>query len=144
MSIKNVYEVFDDFKKASTKAERLEVLRKNNSYAVKNVLMGAFDPRVVFNVDKIPEFKREKMPAGMGYSNMTTELGRIYLFIKDHPRTPEGLTEKRKTELLIQILESLEEEEADVFVAMLTKKLKIPHLTPALINEAFPGLIQVS
>lgn len=144
MSNKNVYEVFDDFKKATTKAERLEVLRKNGSYAVKNVLMGAFDPRVVFNVDKIPEFKREKMPAGMGYSNMTTELGRIYLFMKDHPRTPAGLTEKRKTEILIQILESLEEEEADVFAAMLTKKLKIPHLTPALINEAFPGLIQVS
>lgn len=144
MSIKNVYEVLNDFKNANTKAERLEVLRNNDTFAVRNVLMGAFDPRIMFTVDNVPEFKREKMPAGMSYSNMTIELGRTYLFIKDHPRTPAGLTEKRKTEILIQILESLEEEEADVFAAMITKKLKIPHLTPALINEAFPGLIQVS
>ena len=53
-------------------------------------------------------------------------------------------TEKRKTEILIQILESLEEDEADVFAAMLTKKLKVPHLTPALVNEAFPDLLQLS
>lgn len=144
MSIKNVYEVLNDFKNANTKAERLEVLRNNDTFAVRNVLMGAFDPRIMFTVDNVPEFKREKMPAGMSYSNMTIELGRTYLFIKDHPRTPAGLTEKRKTEILIQILESLEEEEADVYIAMITKKLKIPHLTPALINEAFPGLIQVS
>ena len=144
MSNKNVYEVFNDFKNAKTKAERIEVLRKYDSYALRNVQMGAFDPRVIFNVDKIPDFKREKIPAGMSYSHMTNELGRIYLFMKDNPRTPAGLTEKRKTEILIQILESLEEDEADVFAAMLTKKLKVPHLTPALVNEAFPDLLQLS
>jgi hypothetical protein len=41
-------------------------------------------------------------------------------------------------------LESLEEPEADVFLGLLKKDLKVPHLTPALINEAFPELLPQS
>lgn len=141
MSKKNVYEILNDFKVASNKSERIDALRKNDCYALRNVLLGAFSPSIEFTVEKLPEFNRHDIPAGMAYSNMTTELDRMYLFVKNHPRTPVGLTEKRKTEILIQILESLEKEEADILGAMLTKKLKIPHLTTSLINEAFPGLL---
>jgi hypothetical protein len=43
--------------------------------------------------------------------------------------------------LLIQILESLEKNEADVYANMIKKDLKVPHLTAKLANEAFPGLL---
>ena len=36
MAIKNVYEVFDDFKSVKTKAERLDVLKKNDTFAHSN------------------------------------------------------------------------------------------------------------
>jgi hypothetical protein len=142
MSNKNIYEVFEDFKKAKTKEDRIAVLQKNDSYALRNVLIGAFHPQVNFTVKKIPEFVRdENMPAGMAYSNMATELKRVYLFMEGNPRVPDGLTEERKTQILIQILESLEPKEADVFAAMLQKKLGVPYLTPILVNEAFEGLL---
>lgn len=140
MSNKNIYEVLNDFKKASGKNERLEILRKNDTYALRQVLLGTFEKGIEFDVE-IPKFNREKIPAGMSYSHMTSVLDRVYLFVKDNPRRPAGLSTQRQTELLIQILESIEEPEADVFIGMLKKDLKIPYLTPSLVNEAFPGLL---
>ena len=140
MSNKNIYEVLNDFKKASGKNERLDILRKNDTYALRQVLLGTFEKGIEFDVE-IPKFNREKIPAGMSYSHMTSVLDRVYLFVKDNPRRPAGLSTQRQTELLIQILESIEEPEADVFIGMLKKDLKIPYLTPALVNEAFPGLL---
>ena len=106
-----------------------------------SVLQGAFSPNVKFSIKKIPEYKSENVPAGMSYNHINDALNRVYLFQEDHPRCPPALTEKRKIELLIQILEALEPKEADVFASMIKKDLKISHLTPALIKEAFPGLL---
>lgn len=141
MAIKNIYEVFNEFKQAKTKQERLDVLRKNDTWALRNVLMGAFNPGIQFTVKKVPEFKKVDIPPGLSYSHMTEALSKAYLFVKDNPKTPAGLTEKRKEELLIQLLESLEEPEANVFADMLRKDLKVPYLTTNLISEAFPGLL---
>lgn len=141
MSNKNIYEVLEDFRKASNKAERLAVLRKNDNYALRNILLGTFQKNIKFNVEEVPTFHRVPVPPGMSYNNMTGALDRAYLFTEGHPKTPAGLTEKRKMEILIQILESLEEKEADVYVGMLMKDLKVPYLTEALVNEAFPGLL---
>lgn len=141
MSNKNVYEVLEDFKNAKTKQERIDVLQKNNTFALRSVLAGTFDPTIKFDVE-VPEYKCEpELPPGMSYSNMTTELNRMYLFVEGDLRRPAGLTEKRAKELLIQIFESLEEKEAAVLANMLRKDQKIKTLTPAIINEAFPGLL---
>lgn len=144
MSNKNVYEVLNEFKSAKTKQERIDVLKRNDTYALRNVLFGALVPNVEFTVKKIPEYKKIDIPQGMSYSHMTEALSRVYLFTKDNPRKPAGLTEKRETELLIQLLESLEPPEAEVFANMLRKDLKVPYLTTNLINEAFPGWLPES
>lgn len=140
MSNKNVYEVFNDFRDAKTKKDRVDVLKKNDTWIVRQVLLGTFHPNIQFDVI-IPEYRKQNMPAGMSYSNMTNEISRVYLFIKDHPRRPAGLTQKRQTEILTQILEVLEEKEAEVFANMLRKDLKIPYLTQAIVNEAYEGLL---
>lgn len=141
MSNKNIYEVFNDFKTAKSKQERVDVLRSNDSYALRNVLFGAFLPELKFTIKKIPEYKKIDVPPGMSYSHMTEALSRVYLFVEGSPRRPAGLSDQRETELLIQLLESLEPSEAEVFANMLKKDLKIPYLTSNLINEAFPGLL---
>ena len=140
-SNKNIYEVFDDFKKAKTKEERLAVLRNNDSWALKNVLMGTFHPSINYVIKKIPQYKSETAPAGLAYNHMTDALGKVYLFVEGHPKVSPDLKMQRKEQLLIQILESLEKNEAEVFANMLKKDLKIPHLTAKLANEAFPGLL---
>ena len=139
MSNKNIYEVFDAFRKCKTKAERIDVLRKNDSYALRNVLYGTMNPNVLF-LKEIPEFKSEEVPVGMSYTTMNEALHKAYLFQEGNPRKPAGLTPKRQQELLIQLLEGLEQKEADVYVGMLKKNLNIPYLTQVLVNEAFPDL----
>lgn len=140
MANKNIYEVFQEFTSVKTKQDRINVLRKNESWALKSVLQGAFNTNVKFNV-KVPEYNKVDVPAGMSYDHMTSALQRAYLFQEGNPRTPPTLTEKRKEELLIQLLESLEPKEAEVFANMLRKDLKVPYLTQALVNEAFEGLL---
>lgn len=140
MALKNIYEVLEDFRTAKTKQDRIGVLRKNNTWALKSILQAVFHPNVKFNV-KIPDYKKIDVPPGMSYDHMTSALQRAYLFQEGNPRTPAGLTDKRKSELLIQILESLEPKEAEVFVNMMRKDLKTPYLTEALVNEAFEGLL---
>lgn len=139
--MKNIYEIFDEFTKAPSKNEKIDVLRKNKSMALITVLQGSFDPKIEFNVDKVPLYKPSDSPPGLGYSSLALELNRLYLFIKDHPKIPPGLTEKRRQQILMQMLEVLEKREAEVFMNMLMKKQKVPGLTSKIVEEAFPGIL---
>ena len=141
MAKKNIYEVLDLFKAEKTKKGRVKVLQDNDSYALRNVLVGTFHPNVQFLIKSAPDFKREQIPPGMSYNHMTEALSKMYLFQKDNAKAPAALTDKRRGELLLQILESLEEKEADVLISILNKDLDVPYLTAAIVNEAFPGLL---
>lgn len=141
MSIKNVYEIFDEFKEAKNRSERIDVLRRNNTPALRNVLIGTFHPGIKYTIKNIPEYRSEEVPPGMSYNNISDALSRIYLFVEGNPRVPEKLTDKRKEELLIQILESLEERESQVFAGILKKNQNIPYLTHNIISEAMPGIL---
>jgi hypothetical protein len=69
------------------------------------------------------------------------ELKRVYLFVEGSTKAPKTLTDIRRQHILIQILEALEAKEADVFMNMLLKDLKVKGLTYKIIQEAFPGLL---
>ena len=140
-SNKNIYEVFDDFKKAKTKEERLAVLRNNDSWALKNVLMGTFHPSINYVIKKIPQYKSETAIAGLAYNHMTDALGKVYLFVEDHPKVSPNLTMQRKEQLLIQLLESLEPREAEVVIGIFRKDLGVKGLTYKFVKEAFPNLL---
>jgi hypothetical protein len=139
--MKNIYEIFDEFEAAQTKEEKIEVLRKNNSYALTNVLRGTFDSSIEFVIDKVPYYKPSDSPPGLAYTSIHQELSRAYLFEKNNPRVPPNLSEKRREELLIGLLESLEKREAEVFMNMLLKKQTVRGLNKKIINEAFPNLL---
>ena len=140
-SKKNIYEVFNEFKMAPSRDTRISVLQSNDSWALRNVLMGAMHPDIKFAIKKAPNYKKEAVPEGLGYNHMTDALSKIYLFMENNSRTPPALTDKRREELLLQLLESLEPNEADIYIAMMLKDLKVPYLTPKLVNEAFKGLL---
>ena len=137
---KNVYEVFEEIELAEDDFERIDMLRRNSSYALKSVLKGMFHPDIHFTITEEPKYKRSDAPPGMGYSNMTQELNRAYLFEANNPRVSTNLTVERKSQILIQILESLEAKEADVYMAMLQKK-PLVGLTYEVVKEAFPDIL---
>lgn len=138
--MKNIYEIFDEYEKAATKEERVGVLRKNGNFALRSVLKGTYDPNLQFVINKVPLYKPSDAPPGLGYTSIHQELGRIYLFVKDDPRVASTLSEKRKEQILIQILEALEKREAEVFMNMFLKKQKVKNLNADIVREAFPDL----
>lgn len=137
----NVYEILDEFVNASSRSEKIDVLKKHDGFVLKSVLQGAYHPNIRFVIKKKPDYKISDAPPGLGYSNLDTELKRVYLFVENNPRVDPNLSMERKEHILIQILEALEAREADVFMNMLLKDLKIKGLTPKIIEEAFPGLL---
>lgn len=142
MKEKLVHEIFDELEAASTKDEKLSVLKKySNHYALKCVLRGTFHPKIEYVVESVPYYSPSDAPVGMGYSSIHYELGKAYLFEKNNPKVDPNLTEKRKQQLLIQILESLEKREAEIFMNMLLKKQKVKGLTAKLVEEALPEVL---
>lgn len=138
---KNMYEVFDEFSRANTKEERLDVLQKNWSPTLKLVLQLAFHPEIKWKVaGKYPEkYKKPDTAPGISFSSLNQELKRLYIFQQGNP-TAEQLTEKRRDELLLIMLESLEPREADVVIGIFKKDLGVKGLTPKFIKDNIPNL----
>lgn len=139
--MKNLYEVFGEFEKAPNREDKISILRNNNSYALECVLRGAFHPNVRYVIDEIPNYRKSDAPAGLSYTSIHQEMGRVYLFEENNPRVAPTLTLDRKKVILAQMLESMEEKEAAVFAGMIMKRLPVKGLTYKLTQEAFPGLL---
>jgi hypothetical protein len=141
MSAEKLYsEIFEEFNKASTKQERLNVLKKYDHPMFRLFLQAAFHPNVQFDV-AVPKWRPAPEPAGLNFTYLDSEMSKIYRYVKDHPARPAGLTDKKKSELLLVTLESLHKDEAHLLEKLVKKDLSIKHLTPKLVEEAFPGLL---
>lgn len=138
---KNLYEIFEEFESKTKREDKLAVLRLNNSYALQCVLRGTFDSRIKYLITEIPKYRPSDSPIGMGYSSIALELDRIYLLEQNHPKASPNLTQKKREQILIQMLESLEAKEAEIFAGMIMKRLPVKGLTYKLVQEAFPGLL---
>lgn len=139
--MKNLYEVFEEFEKAPNRESKIDVLRKNRSYALDCVLRGTFHPNIRYVFDKIPSYSDSYSPPGLGYTHIHQELDRVYLFEQNNPRVAPALTQQRKEHLLVQMLEAMEAKESAIFAGMLMKKLPVKGLTYKLVAEALPGLL---
>ena len=137
-----MYEILNQINSTDSKNEKKKIMLDNATPWFKQMLSIAFDPKYQFYVDKFPTNyipPRDTAP-GISYSDLQTELRRIYLFQKGDP-VGDSLSDEKRNQLLIQILESFEPNEAKVFVNMLCKDLKTKGLTPNLVKEVFPGLL---
>lgn len=63
----------------------------------------------------------------------------MYLFQVGHP-TADSLNETRRSELLLQTLEGMEPDEAEVFVNIMKGDLGIEGLDYTQIEKVFPNL----
>lgn len=139
--MKNIYEVFDEFEKASNKKERMEVIGKNLSKALVKVLEYTYHPGYQWKFQDIPDnYQLKPIPQGMSYCQLGTELRKIYMFQKGHP-TAESLSQRKSEELLIQLLESIEPREAEVVMGIFRKDQGVKGLDYKFVKEAFPDLL---
>jgi hypothetical protein len=140
MSAEKLYsEVFEDFDKCSTKAERLAILQKYGHKNFQEFLIAAFNPNVIFDVE-IPDYRPAQEPAGLNFTYLSSEVPKLYRFVKDHPARSPNLSAEKKKSLLVVILESLHKDEAELLIKAIKKDLNVKYLTANLVREAFPGI----
>jgi hypothetical protein len=97
------------------------------------------DTTIEYDVE-IPKYRPAPEPAGLNYTYLSMEIDKMYRFIKGHPLRAEGLTSDKQRQLLVVLLESLHEKEAEILSNMLLKKFKVNFLTQKLIQKALPGM----
>lgn len=141
MSAEKLYsEIIDEFKKATTKQERLAVLKKYDHPRFRTFLQAAYHPGIVFDVE-VPKYRPAQEPAGLNFTYLDIEMQKLYRFVKNHPARPKELSKEKQKQLLLVTLESLHKDEAELLVKTINKNIEVKYLTPSLINEVYPGLI---
>ena len=123
---------------AKDKPRKLKVLKDHDSVALRQVLKGAFDPKIEWLLPKgedIP-FNKNDAPIGTEHTMLQQEAKRLYLFTKGGDNT---ISQNKRETLFIQMLEGLSGDEADFLITVVNKKVnnKYKGFTANLVKEAF-------
>jgi len=139
--MKNMYEVFDEFEEAKSKKDKMNVIERNLSKTLHDVLLLTFHPDYRWKISDIPDnYKIPDTKPGISYCQLGTELRKLYLFQLGN-QTAENLTPRKQNELLLQLLESLEPREAEVVIGIFKKDQGVSGLTYKFVKEAFPNML---
>lgn len=132
-----VAEILEKTSKLSRKSEKVDFLRKNDSFALRTMLQGAFHPGIVWLLPEgVPPFKKNDLVDLE--SVLYSEARKLYLFVQGGN---SNLPPARREALFIQMLESLAPADADLLCAVKDKKIPYKGINAQLVKEAFPGLL---
>jgi len=120
---------------AKTKNDKIKILREEGDELLRIFISFVYHPSVKTWFSEIPQYKPLKGPVDSGMINMRDAMKKLYLFQVDHPAASPNLTQKKRETILIQTLEALSADDAEVFAMMVTKK-QPKELNRGLIKEA--------
>ena len=103
----------------------------------------AFHPNHQWLITEIPEgytIDVANKIQGMSMGQLSTEIRKMYLFQKGDA-SAEKISEEKRKQLLLQILEVIEPREAEVVMGILNKDLGVKGLDYKFVKEAFPNLL---
>lgn len=138
MAKKYVFEVLSDVAKAKSKADKIKLLKQNESWALKDILRGTLDTKVNWN---LPEGAPPYQEAD-GH-NHPSELQREYKQFAWFVKGGKGdkLPAFKRERLFIGLLEGVHPEDAKLVIGMINKKSP-KGVTKPVVQEAFPGLLR--
>lgn len=119
----------------STKEEKVKYLREKRTPGLIEVFKYTFSPNAKFFCSDTPKYKIDYAPVGLSYSSLHNEYKRLYVFLEQTPAKRE-----RKEQLLIQMLESVHQSDAELICEMIKKPKSLFGLTKKIVEEAFPDV----
>ena len=135
-----ISEVLRKVSNAKTKAEKVNLLRENNSQALRSLLIWNFDESVI---SMIPEgdvpYTPNDAPAGTDHTRLEQEARGLYRFVKGGQ---DSLKSLKRESMFVQLLEGLSAEEAELLCLIKDGNLnsKYKRITKAVVQEAFPQI----
>jgi hypothetical protein len=134
-----IAEFLEKVSKLKKKEDKVEALKMNDSYVLRTILQGAFDPRIVWAIPPgVPPYKVNQL---VDQENVLIKDARkLVYFVEGAGYDLKPL--KRET-MFIEFLESLAPADAEMICTIKEKKLPWKGITIDIINEAFPNFIPV-
>ena len=135
-----ISEVLRKVSNAKTKKEKVDLLRKHNSTALRQLLIINFDDSIV---SMLPEgdvpYTPNDAPVGTDHTRLEQEYRGLYRFFKGGQDT---LPNMKRESMFVQLLEGLSAEEAELLCLCKDGKLgdKYKRITKTVISEAFPSI----
>ena len=130
-------EILKKVNNAKDKPRKIAILRENASAPLKQVLKGAFDPSIEWDLPAgDPPYIQNEAPIGTEHGLLRNEAKRLWHFVKGaDPQT----TKTQKETMFIQMLEGLHQDEAQLLLGMKSKTLNKMYkgLTESVVKEAF-------
>lgn len=119
------------------KNQRAEHLKKYECMPLRAILQYALDPRVVW---ELPKGKPPYKPC-----ELHDQEGRLYHDIRKFQYFVQGnnLHPVKRETMFIEFIEALAPKDAELICAIKDKKLPYKGIDAALVNTAFPSLIQI-
>ena len=130
-------EILDKVAKAKTKEQKVNLLRQHNSAALRMVIKSSFDPNIEWELpDGDVPYTRNDAPEGTEHNQLIHEARTLFHYIRGgNPK----LSQNRRENMFIQMLEGLHENEAELVIAAKDKSLhrKYKGLSSNVVKEAF-------
>ena len=133
-----MHEVLQKVSNAKTKKEKITLLKKYNTQALRSLFIINFDDTVI---SMLPEgsvpYTPNDAPEGTEHTLLEKEARLLHHFFKGG----SNVSRTKRENMFIQMLEGLNQGEAEVLVLVKDKKLgKRWKITKACVSEAFPGI----
>ena len=130
-------EIANKVNNAKDKPRKLKVLQDNDSVALRQVLRGAFDPKIEWAIPKgdVP-YTVNEAPVGTDHTILSQEAKKLYMFVKGGDNS---IKQSQRELIFIQMLEGLCAEEAEFLITVVNQKInnKYKGFTANLVKEAF-------
>jgi hypothetical protein len=131
--------IFEEVAEANSFGARKKVLLENESNPLKDLLKYAFHPDIKFALPfGAPPYKTIGSPDEYNPTYLYPNIRKFYLYIEGGHN---GLTQLRREQLFVQMLESLHPKEAEVVIQVKDKKLNYRGLTYKLVKTTFPEIL---
>ena len=122
-----------------TKKEKIALLQKLNTQALRSLLIINFDESVISMLPDGPvPYKPNEAPAGTEHTVLEKEYRLLYHFFKGGSK----ISQSKREQMFVGLLEGLTASEAEVLCLAKDKKLgKRWKITRATVTEAFPQIV---
>jgi len=133
---KSLYNILKECSEGKSPKERVERLQQNANPALLLVLKYTFDPNIKFLLPEgDPPYKPCEFLDQEG--RLYAEAKKLYLYVEGgNP----NLTKFKRESLFIQLIESVDKNDAILLCSVKDKKLPFKTLTSSIVKQAFPEL----
>jgi len=132
-----VAEFLERTSKLKKRQDKVAALKHNDSFVIRTVLQGAFDPRINW---LLPEGEPPYSPCTLPDQQavFVHECRKLKYFVDGGA---PGLKPAKREQIFTELLESIHPADAKMVVALKDKKLPWPGITEDIVREAFPNLL---